>query len=79
MDYRDIEAVARHFADWQRMQILKHSFDGVVVSADLAENTRGADWDIADEIQCVGGLNLKNGDKIKIAILKWQDIPQEGD
>ena len=68
--WKDICKCARHFANWQKLQLMKDAMDGVV-DEDYFIMIGNETWiDIDPSMQNKPAFGLKKGDKVKILILK---------
>ena len=63
VSYHDFKKVARHFAEWQKEQMLKDAVDGSVAQDIYSRNLVAKTKDLSK-------YNLKFGDKIKLIIVK---------
>lgn len=57
-----VEIIARHFADWQKQQLMKDAVEGLVVCDELTHGYKDIAMSIPDY------LNV--GDKVKLIIIK---------
>ena len=67
--FDDIKAAARHFAEWQKKQMMKNAVDGII-TFDYYSNDDKEYGCIAHDSFCLEDMDLKDRDKVKIAVIK---------
>jgi hypothetical protein len=78
IDLRDIEVTANYFAEWQKQQMIKNAVleTKVIIDSDGdGIETPYEEWFTLEntEIPCIpDNLGLKEGDKVKIIIVKTE-------
>lgn len=65
----DVRYIARHFAEWQRMQIIKDDKRGVCKD-NYIEFADGTCIDLDPSMQLKPAFNIKDGDKVKVLLSK---------
>ena len=64
--YEQMQAIARHFANWQKQQLTKDAVSGYIYRARYTKKNVLSDFDVT----CEAVQKFKHGDKVKVIILK---------
>lgn len=64
-----IRKAARHFANWQKEKMMKHAVEGVITFDYYGDGDKTYGC-IAHDSFCLEDMGLKDGDKVKLIIIK---------